>query len=217
MPIDSSVPTFQSRASASTRPRARGCVAVRAGGRPRRCLIFDSRLSRSRCSLPAVPSISPRQRRSGEAERVGEPDRKRKRAAYHRALRLVRRDRLAKGWQDSPRADDEAIGRGALRDSPFTRTAGALPTRRRARHGDHAAKLDGTCGACWWTARDRAHPPAADLSTTMRYMHLSPASLNQAIRLLEQPGAADSAVPTSTRGESGETAPASEKNRKHHD
>ncbi len=26
----------------------------------------------------------------------------------------------------------------------------------------------------------------ADLSTTMRYMHLSPASLNQAIRLLEQ-------------------------------
>jgi integrase len=28
----------------------------------------------------------------------------------------------------------------------------------------------------------------ADLSTTMRYMHLSPASLNQAIRLLEQRG-----------------------------
>ena len=27
----------------------------------------------------------------------------------------------------------------------------------------------------------------ADLSTTMRYMHLSPASLNQAIQLLEQP------------------------------
>jgi site-specific recombinase XerD len=26
----------------------------------------------------------------------------------------------------------------------------------------------------------------ADLSTTMRYMHLSPASLNQAIRLLDQ-------------------------------
>ena len=28
----------------------------------------------------------------------------------------------------------------------------------------------------------------ADRSTTMRYMHLSPASLNQAIRLLEQRG-----------------------------
>jgi site-specific recombinase XerD len=28
----------------------------------------------------------------------------------------------------------------------------------------------------------------ADLSTTMPYMHLSPASLNQAIRLLEQRG-----------------------------
>jgi site-specific recombinase XerD len=30
----------------------------------------------------------------------------------------------------------------------------------------------------------------ADLTTTMRYMHLSPASLNQAIRLLEQRGPA---------------------------
>jgi integrase len=29
----------------------------------------------------------------------------------------------------------------------------------------------------------------ADLTTTMRYMHLSPASLNQAIRMLEQRGA----------------------------
>ena len=29
---------------------------------------------------------------------------------------------------------------------------------------------------------------AEDLSTTMRYMHLSPASLHQAIRLLEQRG-----------------------------
>jgi len=36
----------------------------------------------------------------------------------------------------------------------------------------------------------------ADLSTTMRYMHLSPASLNQAIRLLERPP---------LRGESGES------------
>ena len=30
----------------------------------------------------------------------------------------------------------------------------------------------------------------ADLSTTMPYMHLSPASLNQAIRLLEERGPA---------------------------
>ena len=69
-----------------------------------------------------------------------------------------------------------------------------------------------TCGASRWPSRYRPHPPAAahlllasrdagspgegdsragryaDLSTTMRYMHLSPASLNQAIRLLEQRG-----------------------------
>jgi len=49
----------------------------------------------------------------------------------------------------------------------------------------------------------------ADLSTTMRYMHLSPASLNQAIRLLEQPIAADSSLSANSRGETGETAPAS--------
>jgi len=52
----------------------------------------------------------------------------------------------------------------------------------------------------------------ADLSTTMRYMHLSPASLNRAIRLLEQPVAADSPAPANTRGDTGETAPASERN-----
>src|SRR5437868_15472457 len=56
----------------------------------------------------------------------------------------------------------------------------------------------------------------ADLSTTMRYMHLSPASLNQAIRLLEQAVAADSRTATNARGETGEIAPASEKNREHH-
>jgi len=54
----------------------------------------------------------------------------------------------------------------------------------------------------------------ADLSTTMRYMHLSPASLNQAIRLLEQPVGADSPVPANARGETGETAPASKENRR---
>jgi len=48
----------------------------------------------------------------------------------------------------------------------------------------------------------------ADLSTTMRYMHLSPASLNQAIQLLEQP--------ENRRGENGERTPASEANRKSH-
>jgi integrase len=54
----------------------------------------------------------------------------------------------------------------------------------------------------------------ADLSTTMRYMHLSPASLNQAIRLLEQPIAAGSSLPANARGETGDTAPASERHRK---
>jgi len=54
----------------------------------------------------------------------------------------------------------------------------------------------------------------ADLSTTMRYMHLSPASLNQAIRLLEQPVGADSPVPANARAETGETAPASKENRR---
>jgi len=60
------------------------------------------------------------------------------------------------------------------------------------------------------------HDGHADLSTTMRYMHLSPASLNQAIRLLEQPVAADSSLSANSRGETGETAPASERNRKNH-
>jgi site-specific recombinase XerD len=49
----------------------------------------------------------------------------------------------------------------------------------------------------------------ADLSTTMRYMHLSPASLNQAIRLLEchppEQGKNDG-----RRGENGESDGASE-------
>ena len=36
-----------------------------------------------------------------------------------------------------------------------------------------------------------------------RDVHLSPASLNQAIRLLEQPVAADSRPPANTRGETG--------------
>ena len=45
----------------------------------------------------------------------------------------------------------------------------------------------------------------ADLSTTMRYMHLSPASLNHAIRLLEQR--------PPVRGEQGETAPLPRKTR----
>jgi len=48
----------------------------------------------------------------------------------------------------------------------------------------------------------------ADLTTTMRYLHLSPASLNQAIQLLEQP--------ENRRGENGERAPSSEANRKNH-
>src|SRR2546428_2431400 len=56
----------------------------------------------------------------------------------------------------------------------------------------------------------------ADLSTTMRYMHLSPASLNQAIRLLEQPVATDSRSPAHARGETAETAPASKENRRPH-
>src|SRR2546426_10535948 len=52
-------PTFLRRASASTRRREHVAVspdAVQGGGRPYRCLIFDSRVSRSRCSLPAVRS-----------------------------------------------------------------------------------------------------------------------------------------------------------------
>ena len=53
----------------------------------------------------------------------------------------------------------------------------------------------------------------ADLTTTIRYMHLSPASLNQAIRLLEQPVAVDSPAPANTRGEIGD---ASETNRMNH-
>jgi site-specific recombinase XerD len=56
----------------------------------------------------------------------------------------------------------------------------------------------------------------ADLSTTMRYMHLSPASLNQAIHLLEQPVSSTSSAPANRRGENGERAPLSEANRKNH-
>ena len=56
----------------------------------------------------------------------------------------------------------------------------------------------------------------ADLSTTMRYMHLSPASLNQAIHLLEQPVFSTSSPPENRRGENGERAPSSEANRKNH-
>jgi len=52
----------------------------------------------------------------------------------------------------------------------------------------------------------------ADLSTTMRYMHLSPASLNQAIQLLEQRAVS----PANTRGENGGRTPSSEANRKNH-
>jgi hypothetical protein len=105
--------------------------------------------------------------------------------------------------------------------SATTRTAAALPVTGRIhqlRHtfGAHLAMKGAPAKAI---QELMGH---ADLATTMRYMHLSPASLNQAIRLLELPVVpsvprlSQPSVPMSGRGAGGERARASEKIRRNH-
>jgi hypothetical protein len=154
---------------------------------------------------------------------------------------LVRRGRFTKGSKTGriPMTARLADALSAIR-AP-ARTAGPLPARRRtadrgpfcaagwsARNAPPAFPVTGhihrlrhtLCshlamrGAPAKTMQELARH--ADLSTTMRYMHLSPASLEQAIHLLEQPVSTTSSATANRRGENGERAPSSEANRKSH-
>ena len=106
------------------------------------------------------------------------------------------------------RADDGAAGDRTPSASALARATGARTGDRGAGDAEDRAGLDSTSGAMGTREGGRAHPathvlfalgdagaPARaiqelaghqDLSTTQRYMHLSPAAIEGAIRLLDQ-------------------------------
>lgn len=84
----------------------------------------------------------------------------------------------AQRWATATRTADQTIGGGPQRASASTERGCALSEQRRA--DDQADRAD----AGQASGSLAGHQ---DLSMTQRYMHLSPAALDAAIRLLEQP------------------------------
>ena len=108
------------------------------------------------------------------------------RPAHYRPIRLVRPDRYDQGPRILYQRNAEPVSENTLRSwmERGERAGGLAVTGHihQLRHTfcSHLAMRGAPAKAIQELA---GH---ADLSTTMRYMHLSPGSLNQAIRLLEQ-------------------------------
>ena len=140
-------------------------------------------------------------------------DRRRSReaAALRPALGLERPGHDAEGRTASVRAAHRAIGGGAARASapaelaralsdgraPLTRQKVQYRMKRAARRAQAALKACTCCvtrSARTWRcvahrrARFRNSPAISELGMTQRYMHLSPAALDAAIRLLDRRG-----------------------------